>query len=282
MNKIPCLYAIVQFRPFVETGEFANVGIVMMAPEQRYFGFKLMYSRHARVTHFFEQLDAKVFRATIRNLRDELEDVGATLKRHGFDRRLKSNDALYARRMFDEIVRPRESVVRFSETRAVLAANPASTLEELFAFYVERNFVSKEYQEALLERGVRKWLFQAHLAERFEAKSVGDEIYHVNFPFVEIDNEHAIATKAIKPLNLGHAHPSKILDHGGQWLFRIDQLRRRGALPEKVLFTVSGPEEASPARRRAALDIVEALEQQEQILVVPFNARDQLLAFAAN
>ena len=282
MNKVPCLYAIVQFRPFVETGEFANVGIVMMSPERRYFGFKLMYARHARVTHFFEQLDPKVFRTTIRNLRDELEEVGSALKRHGFDKRLKSNDAAYARRVFDEIVRPRESVVRFSETRAVLAANPASTLDELYAFYVERNFVSKEYQEALLERGLRKWLYQARLSDRYEAKAVGDDVYHVNFPFVQIDEEQAVAPKAIKPLNLGHAHPSKILDHGGQWLFRIDQLRRRGALPKKVLFAVSGPEEASSARRRAALDIVEALEQQQQIFVVPFNDRDRLLEFAAN
>lgn len=282
MTKTPCLYAIVQFRPFVETGEFANVGILMMAPEQRYFGFKLMYTRHARVTQFFEQLDAKIFRATMRNLREEFEDLHSILKHHGFDRRFKHNDVEFARKLFDEVVRPRESVVRFGETRAVLTSNAATTLEELFAFYVERNFVNKEYQESLLERGVRKWLYQANLAGRFEAKTIGDEDYHVTFPFVEDGEDNHVAQKAIKPLNLGHAHPSKILDHGGQWLFRIEQLRRRGVLPNQVLFAVSGPDEASSARRRAALEIVEALQHQQQITVLPFNDRNGVLQFAAN
>lgn len=282
MNKIACLYSIVQFRPFVETGEFANVGIILMAPEHRYFGHKLMYLRHSRVTHFFEQLDAKVFRATIRNLKEELDDAHSALKHHGFDKRLKHNDVGFARRLFEEIVRPREAVIRFGETRAVLAANPATTLDELYAFYVERNFVNREYQEALLDRGVRKWLFQANLAERFESRAVGDDIYHVTFPFVEADGDNSVAQKAIKPLNLGHAHPSKILDHGGQWLFRIDQLRRRGVLPKQVLFPVSGPEDASTARRKAALEIVEALEELDGISVISFGDRERLLEFAAH
>ncbi|WP_413913220.1 DUF3037 domain-containing protein [Candidatus Skiveiella danica] len=38
--------------PFVETGEFANVGVVMFAPTARYFGFKLLGGRYARVTNF--------------------------------------------------------------------------------------------------------------------------------------------------------------------------------------------------------------------------------------
>ena len=54
-----CHYAIVRFMPFIETGEFANVGVVMFAPQARYFGFKLLVNRQARVTNFFEQLDAK-------------------------------------------------------------------------------------------------------------------------------------------------------------------------------------------------------------------------------
>lgn len=39
MTRIACQYAIVRFAPFVETEEFANVGIIMIAPKQRFFGF---------------------------------------------------------------------------------------------------------------------------------------------------------------------------------------------------------------------------------------------------
>ncbi|HVK54151.1 MAG TPA: DUF3037 domain-containing protein, partial [Burkholderiales bacterium] len=33
--NIACHYAIVRFLPFVETGEFANVGVVLFSPNAR-------------------------------------------------------------------------------------------------------------------------------------------------------------------------------------------------------------------------------------------------------
>ncbi len=62
MNKIACQYVIVRFAPYVETGEFANVGILMMAPRHGYFGFKLETRRHGRITRFFEELEPKLYR----------------------------------------------------------------------------------------------------------------------------------------------------------------------------------------------------------------------------
>lgn len=147
MNRVPCLYAIVRFAPLVETGEFANTGVLVIAPAQRFFGFKLMIQRHERITHFFKPLDAKVFRTTMRALRDELERAKALLMQHGFDRRLKENDIEFAKGLFNEIVRPRETVIKFSEPRPLLASDPNAALEELYAHYVERNFVTREYQE---------------------------------------------------------------------------------------------------------------------------------------
>lgn len=275
MNKIACLYTIVHFAPFVETGEFANVGIVIMAPNQRFFGFKLMGRRHSRVTQFFEQLDGKVFRETVSALREELERAKVLLKQHGFDRRLKHNDVDFAKRMFSEIVRPRETVIKFSEPRAVLADNVGAKLEELYGHYVERDFVTREYQETVLERGLRKWLFQAQAGERFTRSEVGNEDYHVVFPFVETRNEHPV--KAIKPLHLAHPQPSKILDHGGQWLFRVKTLQRKSLLPDEVLFAVSGPEEEGP-RGKACAEICGELTEAG-VLVLPIVNKSRIIEF---
>ena len=60
MNKVACQYALLRFRPFVETGEFANVGVVLLAPEARFFWF-LLLKRYGRITQFFHQLDRKVY-----------------------------------------------------------------------------------------------------------------------------------------------------------------------------------------------------------------------------
>ncbi len=54
MTRIACQYAIVRFMPYIETGEFANVGILLWAPKTRYLGFKLLRRKHARITQFFD------------------------------------------------------------------------------------------------------------------------------------------------------------------------------------------------------------------------------------
>jgi hypothetical protein len=275
MKKIPCLYAIVRFTPFVETGEFANVGIILIAPTQRHFAFKLMIQKHSRVTHFFEQLDAQVFKATMKHLRDELERVAGVLRQHGFDPRDAFNDGAFARNLFAEIIRPRETVIKFSEPRALLADDLTTSLDDLYGHYVERSFVTREYQEMVLERGLRRLLSQVRLAERFGRVEIGDEDYHVAFPFVEQRDHQPF--KAIKPLHLAHEQPTKIIEHGGQWLMRIKQLRKRGQLPEKVLFAVQGPV-TDDARERAYEDIVEDL-RKEQVTVRPYSDKEDILAF---
>lgn len=275
MNKIPCIYAIVRFSPFVETGEFANVGVVMLAAEQRFFDFRLLISRHARVTHFFEQLEPKIYRATVRHLRDELSRVQGLLRQHALDR-ATANDAEFAKSLFAEVIRPRETVIKFGEPRPVLAEDAAAKLNELYEFYVERNFVNKEYQEAVLERGVRQLLSKARLGERFARHDVGDEYFHVSFPFVACEDERAV--KAIKPLHLAHDQPSKILDHGGHWIARVGQLVRRNVLPDQLLFAVNGP--AGDGACTRAYDEVVGELAGAGAQVVPYGDKERVLAFA--
>lgn len=277
MKKTACLYAIVRFIPFVETGEFANVGIVMMAPEQRFFAFKLMTRRHKRVTHFFEQLEAKVFHATMRNLQEELNRATGVLRRHGFDKRLKINDVDFAKGLFAEIIRPRETIIKFSEPRAILANDLKETLTKLYGHYVERTFVTREYQETKLANSMRKWFYDAGIAERFQPAELGNDEYHVTFPFVEQHKNHAV--KAIKPLYFGHDQATKIIEHGGKWLLRIDQLRKRKKLPDSILFAVQGPQEDGP-KGNAYREIIKDL-QDADAAVLPYADKDGILDFAA-
>ncbi len=185
MKKIACQYAIVRFAPFIETGEFANIGIVIISPKNRFFGFNLATKRHGRITQFFDEINANVYKNTVYNLKQELERISDSLKAHGFDKRFKSNDIDYSTNLFTEITRARETIIQFSKIRTVLTNNPDNTLKELFNYYVERNFVTKKYEEALLESGIRKLLYNANIGDRFSREKIGDAAYHVSFPFVE-------------------------------------------------------------------------------------------------
>ncbi|WP_347258202.1 DUF3037 domain-containing protein [Methylocaldum sp.] len=274
--KTACHYAIARFMPFIETGEFANVGVVMFAPNARFFGFKLLVNRHARVTNFFEQMEPKVYKAAIRTLREELERIDGMLKQMGTDRRMKNLDRMGALTLWTEIVKPRETMLRFSDSRVVLADDPQAKLKELYAYYVERNFVTREYQEHILEKGVRGWLRDAKLLDRFHPARVGNDEYHAQFPFVAGPDDKP--EKIIKPLNLGYTDAARIIDHGGQWVVRINALRKRQLLPGKVLFAVHGPDDFTP-RGRAKREVVDELKDAG-VIVTPYDQTQSILEFA--
>lgn len=265
--KTACHYAIVRFMPFVETGEFANVGIVLFAPDTRYFGFKLLIDRQSRITNFFEQMEPKVFKAAMRTFREELERI---------DRMLKHMERKPALAVWGEIVKPRETILRLSDSRLVLADDAAAKLQELYAYYVERNFVTREYQEAILDKGVRGWLKSAGLLSRFHPARVGNDEYHAQFPFVA--GPDGTPEKAIKPLFLGQPESSRIIDHGLQWVGRINALKKRRLLPREVLFAVEGPDDDT-ARGHAKREMMADLEATG-VIVTPYSNSTAVIDFA--
>ncbi len=200
------------------------------------------------------------------------------MKAHGFDRRLMENDIEFANGLFAEVLRPRESIVRFSKPRAVLADEPKETLKELLSFYVQRDFVTKEYREKVLEKGMRKLLFQSELGERFQPERIGDDEFHVVFLFVEMHDE--LPTKVIKPLNLAQDDSTKILEHGRKWVFRMRELKKRHVLPESVLLAVDGPAE-NGRRDNAYREVVEMLSDTGAT-VLPYEKQEKILEFALN
>jgi Protein of unknown function (DUF3037) len=133
-----CHYALVHFLPFAETGEFCNVGVVMFSPSARFFDFKLLKPPLSRITNFFRQLDGDTVAASLDAMADELQRVRAMLMPLGVDRRSRALDRAAATQLWLEILKPRASTIRFSESRLVMANGPRDKLNELYSYYVER------------------------------------------------------------------------------------------------------------------------------------------------
>jgi hypothetical protein len=275
VKKFACQYALLRFRPFVETGEFANVGIVMMAPEARFFGFRLL-KRYGRITQFFHQLDRKVYLEGRELFKEELDRFTGELRRLALDGRKTQPDITLARNLFTELVRPREAMLQFAEQRIVLANNPKEKLVQLFDHYIERNFVTKEYQERLLESTVRKLLFRGQVGTQYRPEKIGTPDFTVNFPFVLMADGKA--QRIIKPLYLAQGDTTKILNHGGQWVDKVRRLRKRNALPKDVLFPVTAPQTDTKAYD-AFTEIRDDLVTID-VQVVPANDESGILRFA--
>ena len=279
MTRTACQYAIVRFMPYIETGEFANVGILLWAPKTRYLGFKLLRKKHARITQFFEELDRGLYLKTMANLDAELRRVQGMLKDQVGEFGDNDRDYGFHKGLFQELIRPRETIVRFSEQRAVLAENPEQTLAELYEYYVGRNFVTREYQETILEKGIKQLLEQRDLAKRFTKRRIEDQLYGVTFPFVEQKDNEAI--RVIKPLFLGQTDSTAIIEHGGKWKPKVDQLRKRHLLKGPVLFPVKGPEpgQVNDLRVEAFEETLANLEG-DGIEITLHTEKDRILEFA--
>lgn len=272
MNRIACQYAIVRFAPFVETGEFANVGIVLLAADRAYLGFELETRRHKRITDFFDDLDSRLYMQSVKELHSELKRLQNLVA-------TSPGNSRGATAIFEELIRPRESIVRFSEPRVVLADNPESKLKALHQYYVHRSFHTPEQRETVLAHGIGDWLKEVGVSARFTRAKLGNSDFETpELPFVEQRDGKAL--KAMKPLNLGQTTPSAILEHANRWQFRLAEIRRRNLFLGRFLFAVDGPD--NDKKRSTAVEEARELLDRAGATVVSYRDKDAVLAFATS
>lgn len=174
--KYACNYAVLRFLPYPEMEEFVNMGIVLHCPERGFFDVRIEDRRTKRVTNFFPELHSKIFREARRGIVKEIERVKELVAHE------KNVDL--GRRIFRDLVRHREAVFRFGETRTILANDPNTIAKDLFEQYVNRHFARhKEYQETVMAARFYKAL-QDFCPDRVfhRDQKVGTEKYHVRIP----------------------------------------------------------------------------------------------------
>lgn len=246
-----CRYSIVRFRPFAETGEFANVGIVAIASDGSAFEYQLTPKRFRRVTQFFDDLNGRLYSAAIEMLGDELIRISQA-RTH--------QDTLL---LFDMATLKRESMFVFSDIRtARFSESLRDFVTKLFERYVRRDFVGPKQHEYLMEREIRGYLRSINVTD-FRKAQIDDELMPVTFPFVSSTN----GTYVIKPIAFDQGAPLDILDHEARWRNRLEHLIERGRLsPKNILLQIEGPQAENLGHLREAYRL--AKEELSQIDVV--------------
>ena len=231
MNKKICKYSIIRFQPFVETEEFANIGIVLYAPETKELRFKLLSAKkHERITHFFKPLKKEIYTNIIQIIRAEIEHR----------QKLLTKSIKIKMDFYEELIRPREDIIQYSKNRVLFSTDITKTLDDLFEHYIERSFANKEHHEENMRKKIRSLLIKKGLEKKFKQGIIGQEgKYNVLLPFV---NQHHQA--AIKPIHFRHPDSNKLTDHGLIWLAKIRHLKRYDFVqPEHILFAYNAPEQ---------------------------------------
>jgi len=255
MTTVACTYAALRFLPYRETGEFANIGVVVCAPEAGYFAYRCDAKLAKRVTGFFPELDRAIFRDAVRGMTTLLERLRPQLARKAIPGESIHADLV---NRFHELARTREGMLSFAPAGALLAPTPEAALDDLHRRLVLRQFAKEpEYQERILRKRLADCLRTWKLETHYRQAMIGNEEFHVSVPFV-----HAVEgrpRKILRPLDLNRPDTTSIYRHSDQWLLAMRRLRQFGTLPEKVIIPVHLPDDEPLARaaRQAMADFTE-------------------------
>jgi Protein of unknown function (DUF3037). len=237
MNRIACRYAVLKFVPYPETGEFANVGVIMVAPKENRLLFMLETRHTKRLNGFFRHLDVDVYKAAIGNYHEEL----AFLEQQVSDGKLSACDA------FGLMVRPREAILSFGEPRgALLEHDPKTALNKIYHDQVYQEFAKKPDYEAKLKSRVKCMVKELRLQRPFVERHITHKGFKVNFDLAQLEND--TVTRVIKPLSFLHLEAKQIFSHADIWLAKLKRLDQFNLMPRDTIF----PIEVSAANDDAA------------------------------
>ncbi len=124
-SQAVCNYALLQFLPYPETGEFVNVGVLVtcMNPCLLHFHAELMMTDRMRA--MFPRQNERAYAEAISAPQADMERA-----------RSGERDPKTCQLVFGELVRRRESTFRFGEVRTILTKDTQHLVNELFARYV--------------------------------------------------------------------------------------------------------------------------------------------------
>lgn len=129
--KQPILYSFVRFRPYIETGEFVNVGLLMCEPEKRKLTYRLVDKDNQRVKQFF--YDRDIFTHT----RDLIDEELRYITSQTFDFNVEE-----MARFFHNYVDVKEGNVQYSNAAVGVVDDPQTYFDTLYKEYISSNLDS--------------------------------------------------------------------------------------------------------------------------------------------
>lgn len=119
-----CNYALLRFLPNPVTGEFVNVGVVVNCIQPCFLHFQAEEAMPDRAKALFPGYDPAAYRMAVEAMDKEVKRISGRVR--------GPKDCQLA---FNELVRPRESTLRFSEVKTILSDDAPNLSEVLFRRY---------------------------------------------------------------------------------------------------------------------------------------------------
>ena len=243
----------------VVTGEFANIGVVLYAPDQRFLEARLTTS-YERLNAIFLKIDHLHFRALMRYLANRFEELGAEIRD---DLHVPPVNALSE--IVKKVLPPDDSSLQWSQPGGGITDDPARVLGETYKRMVER-FIAGATQVSRSDEEIVK-PFKARLGrmvEKLTEKIIETKDYQYDFRFAwKNDIWHLY-----EPVSFDLVDPNSIREKANRWLGRgvaLNDAREKEKF--KIHFILGEPRQAgTQAAFENALHLLQKIPGQKQLV----------------
>ncbi len=134
MNPQPYSYSFLRYRQNPETGEFANIGVAIWAPESRFLGFQGC-RRFSRLTHFFGDLDRDGYRRLLSHIERRFDVLAGRIQEDamGIDGLSES-----VRDLVRQVVPEDDGSILWSPVRGGFSPDPTAELSRVYREFIGR------------------------------------------------------------------------------------------------------------------------------------------------
>jgi hypothetical protein len=241
----------------VVTGEFANIGVVLYAPDQRFLEARFATS-YERLNAIFLKIDHLHFRALMRYMANRFEELSGELR-----------DGLHVQPVnaLSEIVKqvlpPDDSSLQWSQQGGGITDDPARVLGELYKRMVER-FIAGATQVSRTDDEIVK-PFKARLGKvitKLSEKTIETKDYQYDFNLAWKNNIWHL----YEPVSFDLVDPNSIREKANRWLGRgvaLNDAKERF----KIHFLLGEP--SQPDNKQAfenALHLLQKIPSQKELV----------------
>jgi hypothetical protein len=211
--KTTYTYVTLRYVHDVVTGEFANIGVVLYAPDQRLLEARFT-SSYERLSAFFLKIDHAHFRNLMRYFSIRFAELAEELG--------ESLELLPVTGIVDLVRRvlpPDDSSLQWSEQSGGFSDDPKATLAKLYARLVERYVKTDEplsRSDDEIAKPFKARLEKRRVAQRLDEKRIVAKDFQYKFDFGWKNSIWHL----YEPVSFDLVSPSNILDKAANWLGR--------------------------------------------------------------
>jgi hypothetical protein len=244
-------YVTLRYVHDVVTGEFANVGVVLYAPEQRLLEARFSTS-YERLNAIFLEIDHAHFRNLMRYFTNRFAELSEELRDS-----LKVLPVTALDEMVRRVLPADDSSLQWSQAGGGFSADPKETLQQLYLRLVERYVKGGEVasrSDEDIAKPFKVRLEKKKVAQRVEEKRIEAKDYQYKFDYGWKNSIWHL----YEPVSFDLVKPSSIVEKANHWLGRGTALN--DSLEQfKIYFLLGEPK--TPEGRKAFAQAKHLLEK---------------------